>query len=69
MSGTNEESSESSRVTKTFILEKEEELRFEVESNSKAVYLDVLKGRAEIFGSPIGELVLFHFSSLNFFVF
>ena len=50
---TNEDLSEDSRSTSTFILEKEEELRFEVESNSTDVHLELIDGTAEIFGSPI----------------
>lgn len=49
----NEEVSEDSRNTSTFVLEKEEELRFEVESNSTEVHLQLIDGTAEIFGSPI----------------
>jgi len=60
---TNEELSEDSRSTSTFILEKEEELRFEVESNSTDVHLELIDGTAEIFGSPIVKEKAYIFQS------
>jgi len=66
MGVTNEELSEGSLVTNTFVLEKEEELRFEVESNSTDVHLQLVEGSAEIFGAPIVENKPYIFRSQAF---